>query len=232
MTLFCLFPGKSFRLPPSNPGFPRLTRASLLFFYCFIRRRAAGRSPPACSRAGGNYLAVMSNATPSAATASPLPAPRDPKLRRMANALARARDGCGRAGEIRPSRHADGHGRRRDGPVHAIPAVRPAGAGLARPRPLRAVERARLDAALRAAAPDRLPRHDARRAEALPAARQPHRRASRARPRERDRDDDRAARPGARQFGRHGARRAACWRPSSATTIVDHHTYVFAGDGA
>src|SRR5437868_11208822 len=29
----------------------------------------------------------MSNDTPSAATASPLPAPRDPKLRRMANAL-------------------------------------------------------------------------------------------------------------------------------------------------
>src|SRR6201997_2936424 len=29
----------------------------------------------------------MSTATPSAATASPLPAPRDPKLRRMANAI-------------------------------------------------------------------------------------------------------------------------------------------------
>src|ERR1700751_6058437 len=43
--------------------------------------------PHAGSRAGGNYLAVMSTATPSAATASPLPAPRDPKLRRMANAI-------------------------------------------------------------------------------------------------------------------------------------------------
>src|SRR5437868_14017796 len=43
-------------------------------------------NPHACSRACGNYLAVMSTATP-AATASPLPAPRDPKLRRMANAI-------------------------------------------------------------------------------------------------------------------------------------------------
>src|SRR5260370_3161413 len=43
--------------------------------------------PHACSRACGTYLAVMSTATPSAATASPLPAPRDPKLRRMANGI-------------------------------------------------------------------------------------------------------------------------------------------------
>ncbi len=44
--------------------------------------------------------------------------------------------------------------------------------------------------------------------EALPAARQPHRRASGAGTRSRDRDHDRAARAGDRQFGRHGARRA------------------------
>ena len=48
---------------------------------------------------------------------------------------------------------------------------------------------------------------------------------------ERHRDDDRAARPGPRQLGRHGARRAHAGAPSSATTLVDHHTYVFAGDG-
>ena len=40
----------------------------------------------------------------------------------------RAGDGCGRKGEVRPSRHADGHGRRRDGPVHEIPQVRSRGA--------------------------------------------------------------------------------------------------------
>ena len=67
--------------------------------------------------------------------------------------------------------------------------------------------------------------------EALPPARQPHRRPSRARPRQRHRGDDRPARPGARQCGRHGARRAPARRRSSATSVVDHHTYVFCGDG-
>ena len=133
--------------------------------------------------------------------------------------VARACDGRGRKGQFRPSRHADGHGRhRRPCCSRRFLQIRPAGAGLARPRPLRAVDRARLDAALRALAPARLSRHDARRDEALPPARQPHRRPSRARPRHRHRDDDRAARPGARQFGRHGAGRAACSRPNSATT--------------
>ena len=44
------------------------------------------------------------------------------------------------------------------------------------------------------------------------------------------RDDDRAARPGPRHRGRHGAGRAPrqcpLWR-----RVVDHHTYVIAGDG-
>src|SRR5260370_16389752 len=43
--------------------------------------------PHACSSACGTYLPVMSTAPPPAATASPLPAPRDPKLRRMANGI-------------------------------------------------------------------------------------------------------------------------------------------------
>src|ERR1700745_56121 len=43
--------------------------------------------PSACSRGFGHYLAGMSNATSAAAAASPLPAPRDPKLHRMANAI-------------------------------------------------------------------------------------------------------------------------------------------------
>ena len=67
--------------------------------------------------------------------------------------------------------------------------------------------------------------------EAFPPARQPHRRPSRARPRERHRGDDRAARPGARQCGRHGARRAPCSAAEFGATVVDHHTYVFCGDG-
>ena len=50
----------------------------------------------------------------------------------------------------------------------------------------------------------------------------------------RRRDHHRPARPGPRQRGRHGARRDAARGANStarATTIVDHHTYVFVGDG-
>ena len=70
----------------------------------------------------------------------------------------RARHGRGPEGEVRPPRHADGHGRRRDGAVLAVPEVRPRRPALARPRPLRALRRPRLDAALCAALPDRLSR--------------------------------------------------------------------------
>ena len=50
----------------------------------------------------------------------------------------------------------------------------------------------------------------------------------------RHRDHHRPARPGPRQRGRHGARREDAGARSStarASTIVDHHTYVFCGDG-
>ncbi len=36
---------------------------------------------------------------------------------------------------------------------------------------------------------------------------------------------------GLAQFGRHGARRAPAGGRNSASDIVDHHTYVFCGDG-
>src|SRR5216683_6648910 len=84
-----------------NRVIPRPTRASLLVLFLYLqadaRRRAfphryfvkgkINRPPQACSRASGNYLAQMRNATPPAATTPPLPATRDPKLRHMANAL-------------------------------------------------------------------------------------------------------------------------------------------------
>ena len=57
---------------------------------------------------------------------------------------------------IRPSRHADGAGARGLPPLDPLPAARPVPARLARPRPLRALLRPRLDAALRAAPPHRL----------------------------------------------------------------------------
>ena len=130
----------------------------------------------------------------------------------------RARHGCRSAGQVRPSRHADGHGRRRDRAVHAIPEVRRRRARLARPRPLRAVGRPRLDAALRAALSHRLSRHDDRGAEAFPPARLQDRRPSRIRPRAGHRDDHRSARPGPRQRRRHGDGRAAAATRGSATT--------------
>ena len=66
---------------------------------------------------------------------------------------ARARHGCRAGGQIGPSRHADGHGRDRRCPVGASPQASSRQSGLGRPRPLRALQWARLDAALRAAAP-------------------------------------------------------------------------------
>ena len=64
-------------------------------------------------------------------------------------------DRCGAAGQIRPSRHADGAGAA--GLHHLEPrhAFRSAGPDLAQPRPLRALERPRLDAALVGAASHR-----------------------------------------------------------------------------
>ena len=108
----------------------------------------------------------------------------------------------------------------------------PADPGLARPRPLRAVGRPRLDAALRAASPARLCRHGrSTQLEALPPARL-------------------AARPGIRSTATRSASRrrpvrsARALRPPSAwrspsgmlnarfgDDLVDHYTYVIAGDG-
>ena len=166
----------------------------------------------------------------AAAAAAPSAAGRDGRRPHDARAARphgqrhpRARDGCGRAGEIRPSRPADGRGRHRDRAVHAVPEIRSGRSGLARPRPLRALGRPRLDAALRAAPSARLRGDDDRGDQALPPARLDHARPSGEFRHARRRDHDRAARPGARQRGRHGDRRAASRRrvrrrASSTTT--------------
>src|SRR5262245_16383933 len=78
--------------------------------------------------------------------------------------------GCGGEGGLRSSRRADGPGSPGLRALGPAPAVRSHGCEVAAARPLRALERPRLDAALRAAAPVRvsaLPRRD----RALPAAR-------------------------------------------------------------
>ena len=87
----------------------------------------------------------------------------------------------------------------------------PGQSALARSRSLRAVQRPRLDAAVRAAASDRLRPAD-RRAQAFPPAALEDAGPSGSRRHARRRDDDRPARPGARQRRRHGARRAAARR--------------------
>ncbi len=124
----------------------------------------------------------------------------------------RAGHGRGGEGQVGPSGHADGHGRCGDRAVHALPQVRRLRARLARPRPLRALRRPRLDAALRAAASHRLCRDDDAGARELPPARLQDRGPSRVWARARHRDDHGPAGPGPRQCGRHGARRAAAQR--------------------
>ena len=121
-------------------------------------------------------------------------------------ALARARHGHGGGRQVRPSRRADGPGRRHDGAVAAPSAPSPGQSGLARPRPLRAVERPRLGAALCAAASHRL-RPAGRGAQALPPIAFQDAGPSRIRRHRRRRDHHRAARPGLCQCGRHGDRR-------------------------
>src|SRR5262249_20368227 len=51
-------------------------------------------------------------------------------------------------GELRPSRNANGDGPRRVLPLAALPALRPGGPDLAQPRPVRALGRTRVDAAV------------------------------------------------------------------------------------
>ena len=90
-----------------------------------------------------------------------------------------------------------------------LPQVRRRRPALARPRPLRAVRRPRLDAALRAALSHRPRRHGDRGDQAVPPAPLPRRRPSRIRREPRHRDHHRPARPGHRHRGRHGDRRTA-----------------------
>ena len=91
-----------------------------------------------------------------------------PPRPRQRHPFPRHRRGAGR--QLRPSRHADGHGRHRRGAVERLPQPQPEQPEVVQPRPLRAVQRPRLDAAVRAAAPVRLRPVD-RRAEEFPPAR-------------------------------------------------------------
>ncbi len=134
----------------------------------------------------------------------------------------RARHGCRREGQIRPSRPADGRGRHRHRAVHAIPEIRRRRSELAGPRPFRPVGRSRLDAAVCAAVSHRQQGHDARPDQAVPPARIADAGASGEFPHQGHRDHHRSARPGHRHLGRHGAGREDAGRrirqESSSTT--------------
>ncbi len=129
-------------------------------------------------------------------------------------------DRCYPGGELGPPGHAHGDGAGRIRALAAVPALRSRGPDLAQPRPLRAVGRTRLDAALLAAAPRpregrgpglrdaRRAVREARRHRALPPARLQGGRPPGVPLDIRRRDHDRTARPGRRDLGRDGDRRA------------------------
>ena len=102
--------------------------------------------------------------------------------------------------------------------------------GLARPRPLRAVGRARVDPALLDAPPHRVTASRSR-TSGVPAVGQPHAGPPRAHHTAGRRGHHRPARPGRRQRRGHGHRRASGCGPASAPSSCDHHTFVICGDG-
>ena len=122
-------------------------------------------------------------------------------------------DGRGAAGELRAPRHADGAGARSPtccGPASCAttPPTR-----LARPRPVRALERSRVDAALLAALPHRASGSRSTTSRDFRQWGSQDRRAPRVPPRRRHRGHDRSARSGLRQRRRHRARRGQPARP-------------------
>ena len=148
----------------------------------------------------------------------PRPAPRTPDTATMTDRRTRANairalsmDAVQQANSGHP-RRAHGHGRPRRGPLARPPRPQPGQPSLGESRPLRAVQRPRLDAPVLAPAPVGLRPAD-RGADELPPAALEDPGAPRARAHARRRDDDGAARAGAGQRRRHGARRAHARRP-------------------
>ena len=97
---------------------------------------------------------IMADATPTPAIKT-VPKPRDQHLRDMADCIRfLSMDAVQQANSGHPGAPY-GHGRHRDRSFQGLHAVRCGGSTLVRPRPVRAVERPRLDAALQPALSDR-----------------------------------------------------------------------------
>ena len=217
------------RRPAGGPGWPvrivSVVAQSAAVANCAGRSACAGRLPAAVSGLSRDRRPAAVDAADGSASFPEEPAyvrlraigsscrRRASGASRSASAPARrlhprAGDGRRAAREQRPSRHADGHGRHRHRAVLRLPALRRRRSALAGPRPLRDLQRSRLDAAVCPAVPDRRPRHADRADPKIPPDRQPHAGPSGIPPLGRHRDHHRPARPGAGQFRRHGAGRA------------------------
>ena len=130
-------------------------------------------------------------------------------------------DGRRAEGGLGPSRDRDGARPGRVRALHGDDEARPAGARLARPRPLRALGRPRLHAPVRGAAPDGLRPHDGR-PQGVPPVGLEDARASRVAAHPRRQRHDGPARPGRRQRRRHGDRRAHARRALQPARPRDH----------
>ena len=117
---------------------------------------------------------------------------------------------------------ADGAGPTGPRAVHPDHAPRPVRSGLARPRPLRPVQRPRLDPPVLHAPPDRLRAHP-RGPAPVPQLGQRHAGPPRAAPHRRGRGHHRPARPGLRQRRRHGHRRAVAADPLLPRAVRPPH---------
>ncbi len=114
-------------------------------------------------------------------------------------------DGCGAEGQFRSPRHADGHGGHCRGSVESPSSPQSGQPQMGRPRPLRAVQRPRLDVVVCAAASHRLSVADGR-DPAFPAVAFDDSRPSRVRHGPGSGDHHRPSWPGACQCGGHGHR--------------------------
>ena len=119
----------------------------------------------------------------------------DRSVEQLAVDTIRALCRCRAAGQLGAPRHAHGHGRPRGGAVDAVPEGGPGRPHLARPGPLRPLQRPRVDAALQPAPPGRLPAVPGR-PEELPPVGVAHPRPPRAPPRLGHRDHHRPPGPG------------------------------------
>ena len=153
--------------------------------------------------------------------------------RELANAIRALAMDAVAAGQLRSSGHADGHGGHRRGVVERVSAAQPGQPALVQPRPLRALQRARLDVAVRVAAPGRyaLPMDELQRFRQLHSKTAGHPEYGHTPGVETTTGPLGQGLANAVGFALAEKLLARALQPPRASTIVDHHTYVLLGDG-